>query len=139
MSIQDGSVVTLHFKMTVDDEVAQDTRQSEPFTYVQGREQLFPTLEAGLEGLKAGDTKTIELSADQAFGQRDPSAVQDVPKSGFPDQDAVAVGVEVRGNVQGRQFRAIITEVREDTVTLDLNHPLAGKDLTFDVEVITVK
>lgn len=139
MSIQDGSTVSMHFTMTSDGEVLQSTKESEPLTYVQGQEQMFPAVEEKVAGLSAGDTKQITLEPSQAFGEPDPKAVQRVPKTGFQDPDTLAVGIEVRGEAQGQEFRATVTEVDEETVTLDLNHPLAGKTLTFDVEIVAVQ
>lgn len=139
MPIQDGSTVSMHFTMTSDGEVLQSTKGSEPLTYVQGKDEMFPAIEQEVAGLGAGDTKEITLEPSQAFGEVDPRAVQQVPKAGFQEPDQLAVGNEVRGQAQGQEFRAVITEVDEETVTLDLNHPLAGKTLTFDVEIVEVR
>lgn len=139
MSIQDGSTVSMHFTMTSDGEILQTTKGTEPLTYVQGKDEMFPAIEQEVAGLGAGDTREITLEPSQAFGEVDPRAIQQVPKAGFQEPDKLAVGNEVRGQAQGQEFRAVITEVGEETVTLDLNHGLAGKTLTFDVEIVAVR
>jgi FKBP-type peptidyl-prolyl cis-trans isomerase 2 len=136
--IKDGSSVTLHFTMKVDGEVAQSSVGGDPLVYVQGSEQLLPGLEQGLEGLKTGDTKLIEVSPEQGFGPRDPAATQAFAKSGFDDPDALKVGDMVRGQMENEDFTATVVGVGDEEVTLDLNHPLAGKTLMFDVEVVDV-
>jgi FKBP-type peptidyl-prolyl cis-trans isomerase SlyD len=129
----------MHFTMTSDGEVFQTTRESEPLTYVQGKDEMLPAIEAALVGLNAGDKKEITLEPTQAFGEVDPAAVQQVPRSGFQDPTTLVVGDEVRGQSEEQEFRAVVTALDEETVTLDLNHPLAGKTLTFDMEIVAVQ
>jgi FKBP-type peptidyl-prolyl cis-trans isomerase 2 len=139
LCIQDSSTVTMHFTMTVDDEVVQTTREAEPFTYVQGQRQLFPALETALTGLEAGGQRSVTLAPDQAFGARDSAAIQRVPRGEFGQPESLQVGTVVQGNFGGRAFRALITDLDDEMVTLDMNHPLAGKTLVFDVEILDVR
>jgi FKBP-type peptidyl-prolyl cis-trans isomerase SlyD len=139
LSVRDSSTVTVHFTITVDGEVVQDTRSAQPFTYVQGRRQLFPALEAGLVGLEVGGQRQITLAPDQAFGARDPAAIQTVPRDSFGYPESLLVGTIVQGNPGGRPVQALVTEIGDETVTLDMNHPLAGKTLVFDVEILDIK
>ena len=89
--------------------------------------------------MTTGETKTINLTADDAYGQVNPDAFQNVPKTQFEDDFVFEVGGAVMGQGPQGPFRATIHEVQDDSVVLDFNHPLAGKDLTFEVEVVEVE
>jgi peptidylprolyl isomerase len=106
---------------------------------VQGSGQIFPVVERALEGLKPGDKKSVTLKPEEAFGPRIPDARQVVPRSTFPNADSMKVGDTVGGTANGRRITAVIQKVDADSVTLDMNHPLAGKDVTFDVEIVSVQ
>lgn len=137
--IKAGSKVTFHFAMKVDGKVVQDSHGQQPMQYVQGNGQVFPTLEKSLEGMKAGDKKSVTLKPEEAFGPREPAAVQTVPRSSIPNADSLQVGQTISGSNGGRQFNATVTKITKDEVTLDLNHPFAGKAVTFDVEIVSVE
>jgi FKBP-type peptidyl-prolyl cis-trans isomerase SlyD len=133
--ISDGKQVSFFYKLTVDGEVIEDNNDLEPLVYLQGGEQILPALEAGLEGMAAGDKKTITLAAADAYGERDATAIQEIPIDQVPEE-AREVGMALQA--QGRPGPILVTEVREDVVVLDFNHPLAGKELTFDVTIADV-
>ena len=133
--IADGAEVAFYYKLTVDGEVLEDNSDLEPLVYLQGGEQILPALEAGLAGMAAGETKTIKLAAADAYGERDAGAIQEIPIDQVPEEARV-VGMALQA--QGRPGPIIVTEVREDVVVLDFNHPLAGKDLIFDVTIAEV-
>lgn len=133
--IADGAEVAFFYKLTVDGEVLEDNSDMEPLVYLQGGEQILPALEAGLAGMAAGETKTIKLAAVDAYGERDAGALQEIPIDQVPEEARV-VGMALQA--QGRPGPIIVTEVREDVVVLDFNHPLAGKDLVFDVTIAEV-
>jgi len=136
--IRKDARVTLHYELKVDDEVVESSRGRDPIRYVHGQGEIIPGLEHQLEGLEAGATKTARIAPDDAYGPRRPDATQTVPKSAFRTPDELETGVRVSGEVEGQPFTATVTEVDDDTVTLDLNHPLAGKTLEFDVEIVSV-
>ena len=91
------------------------------------------------DGMKPGEKKSIKLSAEEAFGPRDEKALQHVPRSSFPQPDSLQVGQILGGMDQGRRVSATIKEIKPDEVVLDLNHPLAGKAVTFEVEVVSTE
>jgi peptidylprolyl isomerase len=137
--IKAGSKVTFHFAMKVDGKVVQDSHGQQPMQYVQGSGQVFRQLETSLEGLKAGDKKSVTLKPEEAFGPRDAAAVQTVPKANIPGADSLRVGQTISGSNGGQRFNATVMKITKDDVTLDLNHPFAGKPVTFDVEIVSVE
>jgi FKBP-type peptidyl-prolyl cis-trans isomerase SlyD len=137
--IQKGSKVQIHYTLTIDGEKIESSQDGEPLSYVHGEEQIIPGLEEGLTGLTPGEKKEIRVSPESAYGEHDPNAVQEVPKTAFQEPDQLEVGGMVSGRTDdGQTFHARVAEVGPDNVTLDLNHPLAGKTLDFRIEVIEV-
>jgi FKBP-type peptidyl-prolyl cis-trans isomerase SlyD len=137
--IQDGATVKVHFTLKVDGQLVQSTAGGEPLTYVQGSGQILPGLEKELEGLNEGDKKAVDLPPEKGYGHRDPDAMRRVSRSAFRDPDNVEVGQRVSGESDGKRFEATIAEVKPDAVTLDMNHPLAGRTLQFQFEVLEVR
>jgi FKBP-type peptidyl-prolyl cis-trans isomerase SlyD len=136
--IQDGSQVSIHYTLTVDGEVVDSSAGKDPLTYVQGQGQIIPGLEEEIGDMKPGDKKDVTVSPEKGYGESDPRGFQTVPKEMFKDAGSINVGDHAQGQIEGRPFRARITEITEEQVTLDLNHPLAGKTLHFAVEVVDV-
>lgn len=136
--IQNGSQVKLHYTLTVDDQVVDSSVGRAPLEYVQGESQIIPGLEEQLVGLNAGDKKKVTVAPDKAYGFEDPQAVHAVPRSAFQNPGELHVGDRVSGQVDGRQFQARVTAVGTADITIDLNHPLAGKTLSFAVEILEV-
>lgn len=137
--IKDGSKVKIHYTLTVEGEVADSSRDGDPLEYEHGSGMIIVGLEEQLLGKKPGDAFQATIPPAKAYGEHAAEAVQEVPKESFGEKsDQLQVGGVVTGEVEGRPFQAFIKEVGEATVTLDLNHPLAGKTLEFDVEVVEV-
>jgi FKBP-type peptidyl-prolyl cis-trans isomerase SlyD len=137
--IKEGSTVRIHYTLVVDGETVDSSEGREPLTYVHGAQQVLQALEERLTGLEEGDTISVELLPENGYGNWDPSAVQSVSKEAFREPDKLDVGAMVEGETSaGTPFQATVAEIDEETVTLDLNHPLAGKTLQFDVEVVEV-
>lgn len=134
MAIADGLEVTLEYTLSLTDKTKVATNvDGPPLTFVQGSHQVIPGLEAALVGLKKGDEKHAEIAAKDAFGPYDEKAVMTVKKEQVPDD--VKAG-SMLSAPDGRPVKVV--EVKESEVVLDLNHPLAGKDLVFDVKVLDV-
>lgn len=136
--IENGSKVTFHYTLEVDEKVVDTSREREPMTYVHGSGELIPGLESRLEGRVPGDRMGVNVPPEQAYGQWNPEAVRVVPISEFENRQNLQEGARVRGKAGGKEFEAAITDVGDERVTLDLNHPLAGKTLKFDVEILDV-
>jgi FKBP-type peptidyl-prolyl cis-trans isomerase 2 len=130
-----GKQVSFNYTLTSGDEELESNKGQEPLTYIQGSNQILPALEAGLEGLAAGDTKNVSIAAADAYGEVDPEAIQEVPLDQIPES-AREVGAMLQA--QGLPGPIKVLEIREEVAVLDFNHPLAGKELVFAVEIITV-
>jgi FKBP-type peptidyl-prolyl cis-trans isomerase SlyD len=138
--IADDVVVTLDYTLTVDGEVVDSTAGIDPISFLQGYENILPGLEQELYGLKIGDKKQVSLKAKDAYGEIDPEAVVDVPRSDIPKDIPMKPGIELQvSNEDGELMDAVITSISKDTVRLDFNHPLAGKNLNFDVTVVDLR
>jgi len=107
-------------------------------TFVVGARQVIPGLEEGLMGLRPGDKKSLTLLPEKAYGPVRPDAIQKVPKKNFQDLKELEVGMTVTAQGNGNVIQARVVEISSSTVSLDVNHPLAGKTLNFEVEVISV-
>lgn len=136
-----GSSVTLHYRGTLNDGTVFDSShdRNEPMTVTLGAQQLIEGFETNLTGMTQGETKTFTLTPDEAYGDHDPEHTTQLNKSVFPENFDFTTGMTVPLTGPGGQpFLATITEIADQTVTADLNHPMAGKDLTFEVEVLSV-
>ena len=138
-AMQHGTTVHFHYVLKAEGEVHADTHGGEPATYVQGSQQMFPKLEAALEGMKPGGKKSVTLAPEDAFGPRDPAAQQRMPKAIFPNADSLQVGQVLGGASGGRRVAATILVVEADSVLVDMNHPLSGKPVTFEVEIVSTE
>lgn len=134
-----GAEVTFHYTLTVDNNVVDSSVGKKPMTYVQGDGQMIPGLEDQMKGLKKGDKRHITVSPEKGYGPIHPDAFQNVSKNSFKDRKALKVGGTVTGQFNGQLLRATIVSIEDDNVTLDLNHPLAGKTLQFNIEIVDVK
>ena len=138
-TIQDHMTVQLEYTLTADGAVVDSTEGRGPFRYVQGRGQIIPGLERQLTGLHVGDEREITVKPEEGYGPLDPSAFVEVPKEQLPTNATPTVGLVLRGmDPEGRMFRATIHEIKDHTVMLDLNHPLAGKTLLFKIKVVDI-
>lgn len=138
MVIESGKTVTLHYTLTVDGKVVESTNEGGPFEYVHGQRALLSGFEKQLDGLKAGDKRQIVVQSDEAYGPVDPAAVIKIGRDRFPEGNMEEGMVFSTQSQDGRVLRGIVVEMADDGVTMDFNHPLAGKDLLFDIEVLTV-
>lgn len=136
--IQKGSKVSIHYTLTVDEQVVDTSSGGEPLQYTQGSSEIIPGLESALEGLAAGAKKSVTLAPEEGYGAHNPQAVQKVPRSAFKEADKITVGDVVSGQAEGRTFQARVIEMTPEEITLDFNHPLAGKTLSFAVEIVSI-
>jgi FKBP-type peptidyl-prolyl cis-trans isomerase SlyD len=138
--VRDDMVVSLDYTLTVDGEVVDSSRNSDPIQFIQGQGQLIPGLERQLYGMEVGDSKHVVVSASEGYGEQDPGAYADIPRGEFPPQIPLEQGVELQlTNQDGEEMQAFIEEVGDDSVRLNFNHPLAGKELHFSVEVVDLR
>lgn len=141
MQIAQNTVAAIDYTLTDDDGRVLDTSEGrEPLQYIHGAGQLIPGLESALEGQAAGDTVAVTVEAEEGYGDRDERLVQDVPRTAFQGIDNVEAGMRFQAtDASGRGRMITVQAVEGDTVTVDANHPLAGKSLNFKVEVVDVR
>lgn len=140
MTIGDDSVVSFHYKLR-DDTGAfnESSEEGSPVVYMHGHNNIVPGLEKELAGKKSGDKLTATVAPEDGYGQRNENAVQRVPVKHLATRGPFSVGQMVVVNTRegGRQARVL--KVGHFNVDLDLNHPLAGRTLTFDIEIVEVR
>lgn len=135
--IAEGNTVGMEFTLSLTDGTVVDSNvDGDALTYVHGDGQLLPALEAGLLGMAVDESKTIDLDAAQAFGEINPDAIREVPLDSIPE-DSREVGAQLRA--EGFDGPIRVSEIRDETVLLDFNHPLAGEQLKFEVRVLTIE
>lgn len=137
--VQNGSTVTIHYTLTVDHKVVDSSIGKKPLIYVQGLGQIIPGMEEQLKDLKQGDKKHITVPFNKGYGPINSEAFQNVPRKSFKNSKFLKVGGIVTGQYKGNPVEATIIAIDKKNVILDLNHPLAGKTLDFDVEVMEIK
>lgn len=135
--VEDGKTVKIHYDVTLEDQKVDSTREREPVAFVFGKDRLMPGLEEGIKGMKAGEKKTMTITPEKGFGQPDPQAIIEVSKERLPEKELKA-GMVFRPVGDENQPGGMITEVKDKSVMMDFNHPLAGKTFTVDVEVIEI-
>ena len=140
MKVTNGQNVSVHYRGTLSDGTEFDNSRvrGQTLDFQLGSGRLLTGFNDAIVGMAVGETKTVNLTADEAYGQPVEEAIQRVPRGAFADDFVFEQGATVQGNGPAGPFIAKIQDVDDDTVTLDLNHPLAGKDLTFEVELVSV-
>jgi len=137
---QDGNTVSIHYTGALSDGTEFDSsREREPLTFTVGSGQVIPGFNSNVIGMKEGETKTFVIPFAEAYGDKTDEAIQEVPKTSFPEDFEIRIGGMISGTTgNGQPFTAKILSEGTEAVTLDFNHPLAGEDLTFDVEVVSI-
>ena len=138
--VKSGDTVKIHYTGKLEDgKVFDDSRERQPFNFVVGDGQVLPGIEKGVIGMETGDKKSIEIPAENAFGPRRKELVIEVAKSELPDQITPTLGQRLQmSQPDGGNIELIITDMNEETITLDANHPLAGQTLFFDLELVEI-
>jgi len=141
MQIARDTVAAIDYKLTDNDGQVLDTSEGrEPLSYLHGAGNLIPGLETALEGQTEGDSLTVTVQPEEAYGERDERLVQQVPMAAFEGVDQVEAGMRFQATDEQGQGRVVtVTEIEGDQVTVDANHPLAGQPLNFEVSVVEVR
>jgi len=137
----EGTNATVHYRGTLEDGSEFDNShvRGEPITFTVGAGQMIPGFNDAVNGMTVGENKTVTLTPDQAYGDVNPEAQTTFPKSGFPADLELVEGMPVPLRTpDGRTLMGRLTEQQEETVTIDLNHPLAGQTLQFEIELVEV-
>jgi peptidylprolyl isomerase len=139
-TVKAGDTVRIHYTGTLSDGARFDSSEGrEPLQFTVGAGEIIPGLDRALPGMSPGESKVVEVPADQAYGPHHPQGVQEIPRGQVPDHVPLDIGTRLQVQTpDGRAMPVTVTEVNEAVVVLDANHPLAGKDLTFAIELVEI-
>ncbi len=139
MAPQHGDTVKVHYRGTLADGTEFDSSEgSEPLEFTVGSGEVIPGFDSAVQEMsEVGDKRTVTIASQDAYGDRYDEATQQIPLEAFPERPEVGWVVELT-TPEGEQVQAVVAEVGELTATIDFNHPLAGEDLTFEIELVDV-
>lgn len=135
-----GDVVRIHYTGTLTDGTRFDSSEGrDPLEFTLGSGQIIPGLDNEVQGMEVGDKNTVTVPADQAYGPRDPQSIQQVPRASIPAEVNLQPGAQLQARTpDGNTMLLTVVEANDEQVTVDANHPLAGQDLVFDVELVEI-
>ncbi|HDZ15343.1 hypothetical protein LCGC14_0650900 [marine sediment metagenome] len=139
--VKKDDTVKVHYTGKLDDGQVFDSsvERGEPLKFTMGQGQLIPGFEDGVINMKVNEKKTINISKEKAYGEIRKELVQEVPKNQLPENIKPEVGMGLTSQTQdGKEINLIVKDVKDETIVVDGNHPLAGKDLTFELEVVEI-
>ena len=140
MSVQSGNNIKVHYHGRLHDGTVFDSSNGRaPLEFTVGSGSVIKGFDEGVKGMSVGDKKTIEIPFLEAYGAEDPSMIIEFPKAQLPEDLQPEPGMQLTmNNTAGEQFPVVVTEVNPDSIILNANHPLAGKDLIFDLELVEI-
>jgi peptidylprolyl isomerase len=135
-----GDTVKIHYTGTLEDGTQFDSSSGrDPLQFTLGSGQVIPGFEKAVEGMAVGDSKTVNIPPEQAYGPRHEQMIQDVPKTALPDDLEPVEGMALQAQGQdGKVINLTVTAVQDESITVDGNHPLAGKALNFDIQLVDI-
>lgn len=140
MKIADGKTVTLDYTLSLKNgDIIETTHDEEPLTYVQGTGEIIDGLEQAVAGYEKGTKKDIILPVARAFGEHDPQALLEIPQTDLPAESLVPETLLQASGPKGQTINGKVLEVKENTVLIDFNHPLAGQELYCAIHIIDVQ
>ena len=140
MEIIENRVVQMHYTLRDDAGATLDTSEGkDPLTYMHAEGSIIPGLFKAITGKKVGEKVSVVVAPEEGYGQQDENMIQQVPREAFKGMEDLAVGVKVQAETEQGVQIATVTDVKETEVTIDLNHPLAGVTLHFDVEIVDIR
>lgn len=141
MAAASGDTVQVHYTGTLGDGTVFDSSSGrEPLDFTVGSGQVIPGFDSAVTGMNVGESKTFTIPCAEAYGDHDPRMVQDVPRSEMPADMELTLGMRLSARgPDGREIALVVNDITDETVKLDANHPLAGQDLTFAIELIAIK
>jgi FKBP-type peptidyl-prolyl cis-trans isomerase SlyD len=140
MQVISGAVVSITYTLTDDDDIVIDSNVGRPaLVYLHGHDNIIPGLESGLEGASAGDRLRVDVQPADAYGDIDEDRIFELSRDEFPEEMPLEEGMQFCAETDSGEMAITVAEVREGTVVVDANHPLAGITLHFDVEVLDVR
>jgi len=139
-TVKSGDKVKVHYhgRFTTG-ETFDKSEGREPLEFEVGSGMVIKGFDDGVTGMEVGDKKTINIPYDEAYGPKNPDMIIDMPKDRFPEDMELEVGMPLAmSDGHGQQFQVVVTQLKNDSVVLDANHPLAGQDLVFDLELVEI-
>ncbi|TVQ06273.1 MAG: peptidylprolyl isomerase [Balneolaceae bacterium] len=139
--VKKGDTVKVHYTGTLDNgEIFDTSKEREPLEFTLGQGQLIPGFEKAVIGLSVGDSTQVEIPSTEAYGEERGDLIINVPKDQLPDEVTPEIGMQLQVNQpDGQPIPVRITEISESELTLNANHPLAGEDLKFEIELVAIK
>jgi FKBP-type peptidyl-prolyl cis-trans isomerase 2 len=138
--VAEGKTVTVNYTLKVDGKVLDSSKGRQPIQFIAGNHQMVAGFEKAVMGMKVGEKKSFKVSPEEGYGKENPEAIQTIPRSQLPPGMKPATGMVLQAQDKSGRSRPVkIVEVGKDTVVIDFNHPLAGKTLNFDVEIVSIK
>ena len=140
MKAENGSTVKVHYTGTLEDGTVFDSSEGrEPLQFTVGSGEVIPGFDTAVAGLEAGESRTTTIPADEAYGPHHPDRIIEVSRDGMPSDFKPSIGDVVQlKDPKGQPLQATVEEVNESVVKFDANHPLAGKDLTFEIKIMAI-
>mgnify|MGYP000061785106 FL=1 len=140
LEMSENVVASVHYTGTLQDESVFDSSEgNDPLTFLVGHQQMIPGFEQEMQGAKAGERRTFTLTPERAYGERDEAGIVKLPRSQFPPDAELKVGMVLEAQVTEGPLPFRILTIGEENITVDFNHELAGQDLTFSVEVVELR
>ena len=138
---KNGREVMVHYKGTFTDGTVFDSsyERGQAIGFTVGSGQMIQGFDSAVDGMRIGETKNVKIPSDEAYGPHHPEGIQEIDKSQFPDDFNFETGVMIEGQMGEQPIRGVINFVKDSTVVVDFNHPMAGKDLNFEIELVEVK
>jgi FKBP-type peptidyl-prolyl cis-trans isomerase 2 len=138
--VKSGDKIKVHYHgKLISGETFDSSAGREPLEFEVGSGAVIPGFDDGVTGMAVGEKKTVNIPFDEAYGPRNPEMIIEMPKDRFPKDMEIEVGLPLgMSDQEGQQFQVTIVEIKEEVVMLDANHPLAGQDLIFDLELVEI-
>jgi peptidylprolyl isomerase len=138
--VKSGDKVRVHYHGKLRSGETFDSSQGrEPLEFTVGSGQVIKGFDDGVKGMQIGDKRTVEIAVEDAYGEKEEGRVVEFPKEQFPPELNPEIGMQLMmSDGQGHQIPVLVSEVKEESVVLDANHPLAGQDLIFDIELVEI-
>ncbi len=138
--VSEGKTVKVNYTLKVEGKVVDSSTGRDPLEFKAGSRQMIPGFEKAVMGMRVGEKKSFKVSPEDGYGKEDPNAIQNVPKDQLPSDIKPQAGMVLYAQTKdGQQVPVKVMEVKNDVVVMNFNHPLAGKTLNFDVEVMEVR
>jgi len=138
--VEKDLVISMDYELKVENSVIDFSEEGDPIVFLQGHGNIIPGLEKAIQGMKVGESKTVLVKPAEGYGEYESENFIEVPKAEFPGEIPLEIGTEIGVNDEnGEELTAYIEEVDADKITLNFNHPLAGKELEFRVKIIEIR